>query len=65
MEFTATEKRWPREKGIPRQHIYNWQKGGGINMRFLPLVAKVKGISVDALLRKIEEEKIGNAVGVP
>jgi hypothetical protein len=66
MKFTKTERRWLKEYGIQRQHIYNWQRGGGISMKYLPLIAKVKGISADALLRELsKEEKDGTAVGVP
>ena len=64
MKFTDTEKRWLLEnEEIQRQHIFNWEGGGGISMKYLPLVAKVKGMSVEALIQQLlEEEKNGKAV---
>ena len=63
MKFTDTEKGWLLESpDITRQHIFNWEQGGGISMKFLPQVAKVKRISIDVLIAQlIEEEKNGKA----
>ena len=62
MKFTDTEKRWLLDtEEVTRQHIFNWEGGGGISMKYLPLVAKVKGISVEALIeRLLDEEKNGS-----
>jgi hypothetical protein len=57
MKFTDTEKRWLLDtEEVTRQHIFNWEGGGGISMKYLPLVAKVKGISVEALIAQLIEE---------
>jgi len=63
MKFTDTEKRWLLEnEEVQRQHVFNWENGGGISMKYLPLVAKVKGITVDALIAILmDEEKISKA----
>jgi hypothetical protein len=63
MKFTDTEKRWLLEnEEIQRQHIFNWEQGGGISMKYLPAVAKVKGISVEALIAQlIQEDTNGKA----
>ena len=61
MKFTDTEKRWLLDtEEITRQHIFNWEGGGGISMKYLPLVAKVKGISVEALISQLIEEDTNN-----
>jgi hypothetical protein len=57
MKFSDTEKRWLLEDpDITRQHIYNWEHGGGISMRFLPSVAKVRGITTDELIAQLLQE---------
>lgn len=63
MKFTDTEKRWLLDtEEVTRQHIFNWEGGGGISMKYLPLVAKVKGISVETLIAQlIEEDTSGKA----
>ena len=63
MKFTDTEKRWLLEnEEVQRQHVFNWENGGGISMKYLPLVAKVKGITVDALITILmDEEKTSKA----
>jgi len=63
MKFTDTEKGWLLDtEGIERQHIYNWEQGGGISIKYLPVVAKVKRITVDELVRILnEEDKNGKA----
>jgi transcriptional regulator with XRE-family HTH domain len=64
MKFTDTEKGWLLDtEGIERQHIYNWEQGGGISIKYLPAVAKVKRITIDELVRQLnEEEKNSKAV---
>ena len=63
MKFTDTEKAWLLDSGeVERQHIYNWEQGGGISMKYLPLVAKVKRITVDELVALLlSDEKNGKA----
>ena len=62
MKFTDTEKAWMLDSGeVERQHIYNWEQGGGISMKFLPLVAKVKRITVDELVVLLLEEEKKNS----
>jgi hypothetical protein len=59
MDFNETEKRWLADmcEDITRQHIFNWEKGGGISLKYLPMVAKVKGITVDELVRQLNEDE--------
>lgn len=52
MKFTKTERRWLLEK-VSRQHIRNWEAGKGVNIKYLPLIAKVRGITVDDLVAEI------------
>jgi hypothetical protein len=63
MKFTDTEKGWLLEtEGITQQHIYSWEQGGGVSMKYLPAIAKVKRISVEALIAQlIEEDTNGKA----
>ena len=57
IKFTDDQKRWLLDtEGIERQHIYSWEQGGGISMKYLPLVAKVRGISVEALIVQLLAE---------
>jgi len=57
MEFTAEERLRLQEMKIPRQLIYLWRRGGGINIRYLPQVAAAKRITVSALVEQLLEEK--------
>jgi hypothetical protein len=58
MKFTDTEKAWLLDTdGIERQHIFNWEQGGGISLKYLHAVAKVKRITVDELVRMLTEEE--------
>ena len=63
MKFTDTEKGWLMESTDPeitRQHIFNWEQGGGISMKFLPQVAKVKRVPIEELIKMLlAEEKNG------
>lgn len=58
MKFSDTEKGWLLESPeITRQHIFNWEQGGGISMKFLPCVAKVKRVSIDELIKLLLAEE--------
>ena len=63
MKFTDTEKGWLLESpDITRQHIFNWEQGGGISMKFLPQVAKVKRVPIEEVIKMLlAEEKTGKA----
>jgi hypothetical protein len=64
MKFTDDQKRWLLDTpGIERQHIYNWEQGGGVSFKYLTIVAKVKGITIEELIGQLleEEKKNGKA----
>ena len=64
MKFTDDQKRWLLDTpGIERQHIYNWEQGGGMSIKYLPIVAKVKGTTIEELIGQLldEEKKNGKA----
>jgi len=62
-KFSDLERRFLYELGVPRGMVYLWEKGNPIGKRYARQVARVKGVSLEAILYPPDDKEDESMAG--